>query len=90
MATPHLGADRTTQLGMAQRLVALMKLSSGSHTKLSKELETFSDSIVDINRSFKPADMEIVDFYEMKETRLPSLKLSALVRGWLYDDRDTE
>lgn len=61
MATPHMGADRTTQLGMAQRLVAFMKFSSGSHTKLSKELEIFSDSIVDINRSLKPAHMEIVD-----------------------------
>lgn len=85
-----MGADRTTQLGVAQRLVALMKFSSGGHTKLSKELETFSDSIVDINRSFKPADMDIVDFYETKETRLPSLNLSALVHLWRYNNRDTE
>ncbi len=83
MATPHMGADRTAQLALAQRFIAWAKFSSGSHTKLSKELETFSDSIVDINRSFKPANMEIVDFYEMKETRLPSLKASALVRPYL-------
>ena len=84
MATPHMGADRTGLAVMAQRLVAWLKLRSSSHTALSKELATFSDSIVDINRSFKPASIEIVDFFEMKETRLP--EGSALVR---IDKRQT-
>lgn len=78
MATPHVGADRTGLAAMAQRLVQWLKLRSSSHTALSNELATFSESIVDINRSFKPANIEIVDFYETKETRLP--EGSALVR----------
>ncbi len=73
-----MGAGRTGQLGMAQRLVAWLKLRSSRHVVLSKELATFSETIEDINRSFKPADMEVVDFYETKETRLP--EGSALVR----------
>ena len=79
MATPHMGAGRTGQLGMAQRLVAWLNFRSSSHIVLSKKLATFSKSIEDINRSFKPADMDIIDFYETKETRLP--KGSALVRN---------
>lgn len=78
MATPHMGADRTGLAVVTQRLVAWLKLRSSSHTALSNELATFSETIVDINRSFKPVGIDIVDFYETKETRLP--EGSTLVR----------
>lgn len=63
---------------MVQRLAAWTKLRSSSYVVQSQELATFSDAIDDINRSFRPVNIEIVDFYEQKETRLPT-GTSALV-----------
>lgn len=72
MATPHLGAGKTGVLGLAQRLHAWSKLRSSKHVTLSQELATFSQTIDEINRSFRPTNIEIVDIYELEETDLPS------------------
>jgi hypothetical protein len=72
--TPHKGSDLAGYLSIVERLAAWAQLKHSSSTNLTDELRLFSNSVLDINQSFKgpSANLEIVDFFETKETRLPS------------------
>ena len=70
MGTPHNGAANTTLLKTLERLAAWTRLRSTGSTNFTSELKTFSNTVEDINRSFRGGDLEIVDFYELKETRI--------------------
>ncbi|KFY07934.1 hypothetical protein V492_06687 [Pseudogymnoascus sp. VKM F-4246] len=79
MGTPHHGAEHTGILEYAERLVAWATWKRAAASELTEELKIFSNTIVDINRNFRPTTIEIVDFYELVETRLPLPKMSGLI-----------
>jgi len=73
MGTPHEGSDQANLLGILQRVISFFKAGQDT-TALTKELETYSTTTMDINKSFmkKPSrSLEIVCFYETRPTRLP-------------------
>ena len=82
LGTPHLGSPHPSSLALAQRLYALASLSPAASTNLTAELQTYSNTIVDINRSFMrkiSESIELVCFFETVPTRLPSWKGAELV-----------
>ena len=82
LGTPHDGSEHPDNLIIIQRLFALATWSSSSSTKLTAELKSYSNTIMDINRNFmgKPSEcLELVCFVETMETRLPSWKGKKLV-----------
>jgi hypothetical protein len=73
LGTPHNGADLTAYVEVAQRLVAWAKLKHAASTNLSKELEHYSQTTIEINGQFKDIakGFQIVSFCEQKETLTP-------------------
>jgi len=80
LGTPHLGSPHPSSLEIAQRLYSWATWSPAVSTNLTKELQTYSDTVVDINRSFMrkiSETIELVCFFESVPTRLASLTKGA-------------
>ena len=82
LGTPHNGSDHPEYLAIVQRISAWATWSSAAPTNLTHQLQTYSDGVMAINRSFMrniSKSIELVCFIETVETRLPSWKGTELV-----------
>ncbi|KAF9777329.1 hypothetical protein IL306_004460 [Fusarium sp. DS 682] len=73
MGTPHEGSDEAKHLEVAQKIVSLVRGGQDA-TNLTRELERYSASTMDINKSFmKKASrgLTLLCFFETLPTRLP-------------------
>ena len=71
LGTPHEGSEQADNL---QVLLGLASLLNIKHSEISEELETYSITTMDINKSFMrkaSRDMQLLCFYETVKTRLP-------------------
>jgi len=73
LGTPHTGTDHASVLATTQKFITFVTRSQPSN--ITKELETFSDTVIDINESFMgetSKSIELVGFWESVPTKLPS------------------
>lgn len=73
MGTPHEGSDQAKHLEDAQKIVSLFRAGQDI-TSITRELEVYSATTMDINKSFmKKAskDLTLLCFFETLPTRLP-------------------
>ncbi|KAK9444032.1 peptidase C14 [Metarhizium brunneum] len=73
MGTPHEGSDQATNVKVAQKIVSLF-CAAQDKTAITRELEKYSETTIDINRSFmrNPSnDLSLLCFFETLPTRLP-------------------
>jgi hypothetical protein len=74
LGTPHYGSDHAGDLHYAQAVWSLV--TAGTASEVTKEIQTFSNTIEDINDAFGHLikSLSMFCFYEGVEMRLPSLK----------------
>lgn len=73
MGTPHEGSDQAKNLKIAQKLFSLVGGSQDT-TTITKELEAYSTTTMDINKSFMRKASQgliLLCFFETQPTRLP-------------------
>ncbi|KAM5447020.1 hypothetical protein MaudCBS49596_006201 [Microsporum audouinii] len=89
MGTPHEGSSQVSLLGSIQNIASFVMMGQNK-TALTLELQPYSATTMDINKSFMrnaSRSLEIVCFYETLPTRLPQgeqmivKKASAVING---------
>ena len=82
LGTPHEGSPHPSRVEVTQKLYAWATWSPAIATNLTRELETYSNTTIDINRNFMrkiSQTIELVGFYETKPMRIPSFQGADLV-----------
>jgi hypothetical protein len=75
MGTPHMGSEKAEDLVVVQKLASLLKFQTPVATHLTKELQTFSTAVQDINMEFTfdvHRSIELLCCYESHPQRLPN------------------
>lgn len=85
MGTPHMGSEKAEDLVVVQKLASLLKFQTPVATYLTKELQTFSTAVQDINMEFTfdvHRSIELLCCYESRPQRLPNGPSEIIVPQW--------